>query len=167
MTSKIDDKTKPKHPRRKRTPPPGATYEVGYARPPMHGRFQEGQSGNPRGRPRQSRNLITLIKDELESTVTVSVGGKPKTMTKRQVIATRMVHKAMDGDQRATDRLVNISEKHGLLEPEPGTSGVVILPASVGPEEYHRLYGKAAQGAPVPQEIKDALKKMTKRHRGS
>lgn len=27
-------------------------YEVGYRKPPKHGRFQKGQSGNPRGRPK-------------------------------------------------------------------------------------------------------------------
>jgi hypothetical protein len=31
-------------------------YEVGYAKPPVKTRFAPGQSGNPRGRPKGSKN---------------------------------------------------------------------------------------------------------------
>ena len=36
--------------------PPAAGYDVGYGKPPKATRFQPGTSGNPRGRPRGSRN---------------------------------------------------------------------------------------------------------------
>ena len=29
-------------------------YEVGYGRPPKSGQFKKGQSGNPKGRPRNA-----------------------------------------------------------------------------------------------------------------
>jgi hypothetical protein len=32
-----------------------ARYEVGYGRPPAEGRFRKGQSGNPKGRPKNAR----------------------------------------------------------------------------------------------------------------
>jgi Family of unknown function (DUF5681) len=38
------------------------TYKVGYRRPPLQSRFKPGQSGNPRGRAKQSRNLRTIVK---------------------------------------------------------------------------------------------------------
>ena len=31
------------------------SYDVGYAKPPTHSRFQKGQSGNPTGRPRRKQ----------------------------------------------------------------------------------------------------------------
>lgn len=38
---------------------PDADPKVGYGRPPRHAQFKPGQSGNPRGRPRGSKNKIT------------------------------------------------------------------------------------------------------------
>lgn len=39
-------------------------YEVGYARPPEATRFKPGTSGNPRGRPKGSRNKLPALNEE-------------------------------------------------------------------------------------------------------
>ena len=45
--------------RKGRSRAPSVTnYEVGYAKPPKQHRFKPGQSGNPAGRPRGSRNKL-------------------------------------------------------------------------------------------------------------
>jgi hypothetical protein len=43
---------------------PGANsnYQVGYGRPPAKSRFKKGTSGNPRGRPKHSKNMKTIIR---------------------------------------------------------------------------------------------------------
>ena len=46
-----------------------APYEVGYGKPPKHTRFQPGQSGNPRGRPKGTKNLKTDLEEELSERV--------------------------------------------------------------------------------------------------
>ena len=50
-------------------------YKVGYKKPPLHTRFRKGQSGNPRGRPRGSKNLSTLLTDALNEPVVVTEDG--------------------------------------------------------------------------------------------
>jgi hypothetical protein len=40
-------------------------YVVGYGCPPLHTKFNPGKSGNPKGRPKNSRNLRSIIQDAL------------------------------------------------------------------------------------------------------
>src|SRR5262249_51523626 len=72
-------------------------YDVGYAKPPSKTRFKPGQSGNPTGRPRGAKNFVTAIEDELRARVTVTENGRRKRVTKREVIAKRLVYCAAEG----------------------------------------------------------------------
>jgi len=87
-------------------------YDVGYAKPPSRTRFKPGQSGNPRGRPRGAKNFVTAIEGELRARVTVTENGRRKRVTKREVIAKRLVNRAAEGDLRAIPLLLN--EARGL-----------------------------------------------------
>lgn len=44
--------------------PARASYDVGYGKPPQHSRFKPGQSGNPRGRPKGSKNKRPALNEE-------------------------------------------------------------------------------------------------------
>ncbi len=74
--------------------------KVGYGRPPVHTRWQKGQSGNPNGRPKKSKNLDTLMELELDKVIVVREAGKEKRLTKREAIARRLVHGALAGNAR-------------------------------------------------------------------
>ena len=43
------------------------SYDVGFAKTPMHSRYKPGQSGNPKGRPRGSKNKDTILREVLSN----------------------------------------------------------------------------------------------------
>jgi len=69
-------------------------YEIGFAKPPSAPRFPKGQSGNPAGRPRGSKNLSTILEQELEERVVIRENGKQRTVTKRRASMKQFVNKA-------------------------------------------------------------------------
>jgi hypothetical protein len=84
----------------------GTDYSVGYGKPPQHARFHKGQSGNPRGRPKGSRNLSTLMAKALNEPVVISENGKRKRITKREAVLKQLVNKAASGDAKAIQLLL-------------------------------------------------------------
>src|SRR5712675_3060077 len=92
-------------PAKPRWPMPPETprdYVVGYGKPPVHTRFQKGQSGNPKGRPRGRKNMSTLLSDALNGSVIVVENGRRKKITKREAIVTQLVNKSASADLKAT-----------------------------------------------------------------
>jgi hypothetical protein len=88
-------------------------YEIGYGKPPRNTRFQKGQSGNSRGRPRTARNLATIVGEALREPVMINENGRRKRATKAEVIGKQMVNKAVKGDDpRSTQLLISFLEKH-------------------------------------------------------
>lgn len=87
------------------------TYKTGYRRPPRESQFKKGHSGNPSGRPKGSRNLLTILDQELSQTISVVEKGRKKRITRMQAIVKRMVTDALQGNQRAQLALVEIARK--------------------------------------------------------
>ena len=71
-------------------------------------RFKPGQSGNPKGRPRKERSLLTHIEAELDAEMQVTEGGRITRLTKREVLAKAMVHNALKGDHKALVALLRL-----------------------------------------------------------
>jgi Family of unknown function (DUF5681) len=90
-------------------------YVVGYRRPPKPTRFTVGNSGNPKCRPKGSKNFSTLFVEELAQTVTLTENGKRKKMSKRQALAKQLVNKALSNDPKAAALVLDqIRRSEGL-----------------------------------------------------
>ena len=76
-------------------------YKVGYGKPPKKNQFKPGQSGNPRGRPKKSKNTFDILKRELDSQVSLKEGEKRVLLTKKQAMLRHLINKAVQGDIKA------------------------------------------------------------------
>jgi hypothetical protein len=83
-------------------------YEVGYGRPPRRTQFQQGHSGNPKGRPRGSKNLATIVRQVLDARVAVRENGRVRSITKREALFAQLVHEGLGGNIRAIELLFKI-----------------------------------------------------------
>ena len=83
-------------------------YAVGYKKPPKHSQFKPGESGNPKGRPKGAKNLATELLEELQERVKVKEDGKPKSVSKQRAMIKAQLAKAVQGDSRAANTLLNM-----------------------------------------------------------
>jgi len=101
------------------------SYEVGYRKPPQHSRFRKGQSGNPRGKARGTKDSATLLKEALLASVLVKQNGHQTKTTKLRVIVTRLIHQAMQGDYSSIRLLLRYSGlDRRLNEPKHESQGL-------------------------------------------
>lgn len=92
------------------------TYEIGYRRPPKSGQFKKGQSGNPKGRPKGSKNFMTLLDQELDQKITVNENGRKKEISRMQAMVKRMVAESLQGNLRALMTMIEIMRRHGKFD---------------------------------------------------
>lgn len=93
--------------------------EVGYCKPPKQTRFKPGQSGNPNGKPRGSRGLRTELRSELGELVTITENGKSRRMPKRRVVIKALIAKALKGDVRAAEKIMQlVIQAEGFEDPK-------------------------------------------------
>lgn len=81
-------------------------YEVGYRKPPLRTRFQKGQSGNSKGRPKQGKGFHTIVHEQLETPVEVKINGRVTRISKREAVIAQLINKAAMGDSRSAELLL-------------------------------------------------------------
>jgi hypothetical protein len=112
-------------------------YAVGKGKPPERTRFKKGQSGNPKGRPPNSKNSATLLNEALSELVVITENGQRKSITKKQAIVKQIVNKAASGDYRSIQLLLlnQIPLVEALLQAARSTTAEAPFPAGLSAEE--------------------------------
>lgn len=82
-------------------------YSVGYGKPPKHTRFVKGKSGNPKGRPKGSRNFSMLLHDELNAKIAITENGTRRKITKQEAMVKQLANRGAAGDLKAIPLVIN------------------------------------------------------------
>ena len=86
---------------------------VGFANPPKAGQFKKGQSGNPKGRPKGSKNIATILNERLNKRITIREGGRTKTVSVLEAKFIQLTKAMLEGDDKATNLIIKLLERYG------------------------------------------------------
>jgi len=103
----------------------GSSRGTGYKNPPRHTRFRPGQSGNPKGRPKGSRNLVKDVEKELAAQVFINEHGTRKKIPIRRLIAKQLINLAAKGDLKG---IAMVLSTLGAAEHDPADSAPQDVP---------------------------------------
>ncbi|CAN7526070.1 MULTISPECIES: DUF5681 domain-containing protein [unclassified Aminobacter] len=84
-------------------------YDVGYGKPPKAAQFKPGKSGNPKGRPKESLSLKTILQRELQQLIEIRDGDGTRKITKREALIKSLMVKAIKGDLNTIKALIVIA----------------------------------------------------------
>lgn len=87
-------------------------YEVGHGKPPKEYQFPEKTSGNPKGRPKGSKNFKTDAKEVLNEKVPVTNNGRTKKVSTQRAALMRLREKALNGDIRAIEKYLELARTY-------------------------------------------------------
>jgi hypothetical protein len=82
---------------------------VGYRKPPKNTQFQKGISGNPKGRPKGSKNIATIVDKTGRERITITENGRQRTITKKEAVVLQLTNKAASGDMKAIREHVHLT----------------------------------------------------------
>ena len=82
--------------------------KTGYKRPPKAHRFKQGESGNPRGRPKARRNVNDDLADMLNKPIQIRENGKLRWITQQQALLLRLFQQGMDGDVKSIANIMSM-----------------------------------------------------------
>jgi hypothetical protein len=114
------------------TSPGERDYDVGYGRAPASSRFQKGQSGNPRGRPRGSKRSPPY-ETVLGQMVTVREDGRERRLTAAEAFLLHTTKRGLEGDSAAARAAMAAIEDARARHSDPDDLVKVIVYKCVAP----------------------------------
>ena len=118
--------------------PENEDYEVGYGKPPKATQFKAGQSGNPKGRPKKTKDFERLMDRELNEPIRITERGQPRTVPTREVLIKALINRALKGERDAIRLVINfMTSQHTTEGFEPDAAdreALIALIKRMGPE---------------------------------
>jgi len=88
----------------------GSDYLVGYCKPPEATKFKTGRSGNPKGRPKDSPNIVNAFVNALKGNITVMENGRAIKMSRPDALAHKALSMALKGNPKFFEMLIKASD---------------------------------------------------------
>lgn len=125
---------------------------VGYGNPPSSSRFRKGQSGNPKGRPK-NRHRDIPYDAVLGQMVTIREEGRERRVTAAEAFLLQLTQKGLVGDSAAAraslDAIEAARAKTG--EGQEGLSRIVVTVVGSGPDGITESLGIARRKHPTDE----------------
>jgi hypothetical protein len=95
--------------------------KIGYGNPPRSTQFQKGRSGNPKGRPKGTKNLATVVAQTANGLVAVTENGKRRKISRMEAAIIQLMNKAAAGDPKATQTFLPLIQaiERRSIQPAP------------------------------------------------
>jgi hypothetical protein len=92
--------------------------------------FEQGESGNPNGRPKGAKNRSTIARKWLEVNQSLKnpITGEQETMSQEDMITLALIKKARDGDVSAYKELMNSGYGSPLQQIEQTNIEIPLFP---------------------------------------
>jgi Family of unknown function (DUF5681) len=98
--------------------------KVGYGRPPKATQFKPGKSGNPKGRPKGSLNLVSDLAAELGEQITVREDGRTRRISKQRALIKSLLAKGIQGEVRAAAAVLALYARVNIDEADDGSTSI-------------------------------------------
>jgi hypothetical protein len=118
----------------------------GYAEGSVPTRFAPGDGRKRPGRTKGAKSLTTIYREIAKMPLALELAGKKTKITTAQGIILKLREKALKGDQRAAELLLDKIEAHCPVEARPD------LTAQLLDEDVELLAGAQARALPPPLE---------------
>lgn len=104
MSRTRERRTSPRANNNKRS---GRNYQVGYGRPPTAHQFKPGRSGNPKGRPKGSKNEATILRSIFNRQIESRDGGRIRKISVLEGMLLKFAEDALKGNPKSATFLLN------------------------------------------------------------